>query len=132
MKRIIITGGIASGKSTISEYLNNKGFIIIDADKIGKEIFKENYSVLCKLFNHTEEGFRTFLIDNVFKDKEMLTQLEKFMHPKISIEMDRLHELYNSQNIPHIIDNAIHFEKFEQKENDYVILVSISHETQFN
>ena len=38
MKIIGITGGIGSGKSTISNYLTKKGFKIIDADKIAKNL----------------------------------------------------------------------------------------------
>lgn len=38
MKIIGITGGIGSGKSTVSEYLKDRGFRIIDADRISHEL----------------------------------------------------------------------------------------------
>ena len=38
-----ITGSIACGKSTISNYLKSKGYIVIDADKIGHEALDDDY-----------------------------------------------------------------------------------------
>ena len=40
MKVIGLTGGIGSGKSTVSQYLAELGAVIIDADKVGHEAFK--------------------------------------------------------------------------------------------
>ena len=40
MKVIGLTGGIGSGKSTVSQYLAELGAVIMDADKIGHEVFQ--------------------------------------------------------------------------------------------
>ena len=44
MTRVIgLTGGIGSGKSTVSRYLAELGAVIIDADKLGHEILPAKY-----------------------------------------------------------------------------------------
>ena len=42
MKIIGLTGGIGSGKSTVSKYLKEKGYYIIDADEISRKLTGEN------------------------------------------------------------------------------------------
>jgi len=49
MKVIGLTGGIASGKSTVSQFLEELGAVIIDADKVGHEAFESE--ALAKLNN---------------------------------------------------------------------------------
>ncbi|WP_312091750.1 dephospho-CoA kinase [Aminipila sp.] len=49
MRIIGLTGGIGSGKSTVSNYLTQKGFAIIDADKIAREIVEPESETLFKL-----------------------------------------------------------------------------------
>ena len=49
MKIIGITGGIGAGKSTVTKYLESKGFTVIDADKIAHDIYKGNESLLEKI-----------------------------------------------------------------------------------
>ncbi len=49
MKIVGLTGGIGSGKSTVSNYLLKKGYPIIDADKIAREIVEPNSKTLNKL-----------------------------------------------------------------------------------
>ena len=46
MKIIGITGGIGAGKSTVTKYLQEKGFTVIDADKIVHEIYTGNENLL--------------------------------------------------------------------------------------
>ena len=47
MKVIGLTGGIGSGKSTVAQFLAELGAVILDADKIGHEVFShlDHYSV---------------------------------------------------------------------------------------
>lgn len=49
MKVIGLTGGIGSGKSTVSSYLKEKGFLILDADQIAHDITKKGSPVLQKI-----------------------------------------------------------------------------------
>ena len=49
MKVIGLTGGIGSGKSTVSSYLKEQGFLILDADQIAHDITKKGSPVLQKI-----------------------------------------------------------------------------------
>lgn len=85
-----ITGGIATGKSTFSNYLKDRGYHIIDADKISHEIIKEK-KVIDKIVNKFGKDIldkygkidRKILRVIVFKDKEKLKILNSIMHPAI-------------------------------------------------
>jgi len=93
-KVYIITGPIGSGKSTAIKYLKNKGFSTVDLDKISNGILNSDESIgfLNKEFPEAlVNGFvdRVILADIVFKNKDKLTILENYLHPKV------LHELQN-------------------------------------
>ena len=49
MKVIGLTGGIGSGKSTVSTYLREQGYLILDADQIAHDITKKGSPVLQKI-----------------------------------------------------------------------------------
>ena len=49
MKRIGITGGIASGKSAVAGMLRESGFRVMDADRVGHEVIKPGSRLMTKL-----------------------------------------------------------------------------------
>lgn len=59
MKVIGLTGGIGSGKSTVSSYLKEKGFLILDADQIAHDITKNGSPVLQQI----AEAFGADMLD---------------------------------------------------------------------
>lgn len=91
MKIIGITGGIGSGKSTVSAYLKSKGFFIIDADKIGKEVVERNSKILDMLVKEfgREILFQDATLDRkklgaiVFSDAKKKAKLDGIMHAAI-------------------------------------------------
>ena len=86
-----ITGESGSGKSKICEILSEKGYIIIDADKIARDITKKGSSVLRKLalsFGEdiiTEDGEldRRLLASRAFRDYDTKRILDSITHPAI-------------------------------------------------
>ena len=91
MFKIAIVGNIASGKSTVEEIIKNKGFKVIDTDKISHDILAGSFAVR-KLFaddNILTEGQidRKKLGAVVFKDKEKMKLLELILHPQIVTEL---------------------------------------------
>ena len=95
MRVIGLTGGIASGKSTVSAYLAQKGVKIIDADRISRELSvqgKPGYEAIVREFG---SGFlnadgsinRRELGKLVFSDPAMLAKLEGLLHPLIEKEI---------------------------------------------
>lgn len=91
MKVIGLTGGIGSGKSTISRYLREKGIVVLDADEIAREIVLPGSNVLKELaafFGNEillEDGSlnRKKLGAIVFADPEKKLQLDALTHGKI-------------------------------------------------
>ncbi len=91
MKVIGLTGGIGSGKSTVSGFLSKFGAVIIDADVVGHEVLKTNDDVRRELLatfgwqviNPGGEIDRRELGEIVFSNSQSLAQLNQIMHPRI-------------------------------------------------
>ena len=91
MKVIGLTGGISSGKSTVSQFLAELGAVIIDADKIGHEVLKPDSEVwreVVAAFGKqiiTANGAidREKLGEIVFSNSEARSRLNQIMHPRI-------------------------------------------------
>ena len=94
-KVIIVTGPIGSGKSTATHYLNELGFKTIDLDMVSNKILNsyESLSYLENYFPTAVENNsvnKETLANIVFKDKEKLTTLEDFLHPKVSTKLQEI------------------------------------------
>ncbi len=91
MKVIGLTGGIGSGKSTVSQFLSELGAVIIDADRVGHEAFKpdtEPWREVVAAFGRqvlTPNGDidRKKLGEIVFGNAELLSRLNQIMHPRM-------------------------------------------------
>tara|TARA_B100001769_G_C22048753_1_gene563730 strand:+ start:32 stop:634 length:603 start_codon:yes stop_codon:yes gene_type:complete len=94
-KKIGLTGGIASGKTTVSDYFENIGTQVIDADEISHDVTKPDGSAFKDIISSfgpdilDENGWinrkkmRSIIFDDVSKKK----MLEKIIHPKVRKEM---------------------------------------------
>ncbi len=121
-----LTGGILTGKSTVSGMLAERGAVIIDADKIGHEAYKPHTDVWQELVDTFGEWIlgkngeidRKRLGDIVFHDPLALTLLNKIVHPRmremIEEELRRLEE----EGVPVVILEAAVL--IEAKWNDLV------------
>ncbi len=111
---IVLTGSIASGKSTVSNLLKLYGFTIIDADKIAHEILNQQSSAIASLFGRefVENGVvnRKRLGQKIFNDKEAKRELEKLLHPLIKKEIINRSQKIEKKGVPYIIDIPLFFE----------------------
>jgi len=103
-----LTGGIGSGKSTVSELLALKGAVIIDADAIVRELQAPGQPLLAELVAEfgdsiiTADGAldRAALAAVAFGDKDRLEALNKIVHPAVGREMNRrLEEQRTTDNV---------------------------------
>lgn len=111
---IALTGGIASGKSTVCNLLKLHGFLIIDADKIAHKLLDKNHKKIAQLFGeqYVEDGkvLRKELGKIIFSNEENKTKLETLLHPLIKEEIIKESKVFEEQNKPYIIDIPLFFE----------------------
>ena len=141
MAKIIgITGGIAMGKSTVSKHIKQKGFEVIDADKIVHELQakgKKLYKILVEEFGEeilipeTGEIDRKTLSEIAFKKPESLKRIVEIQHEAIELEIiSRLNKARNSKAEFAFFDYALLFENEYEKLCDEVWTVFCSKEKQ--
>jgi len=107
-----LTGGIGSGKSTVSAGLVERGAVLIDADAIVRELQQPGKPVFEKMVERwgekilSEEGElnRQAVADIVFKDSEELLALNEIVHPLVREEIARLRDTYAGGGAPIILD----------------------------
>lgn len=93
-----LTGGIASGKSTVAKMFAELGAWIVDADKIGHEVLGSSHSAYQEVVHYfsdeildsTGEIDRKLLGAQVFADPEKLKALNAIVHPRIIARVDQL------------------------------------------
>lgn len=114
-----LTGGIASGKSTVSQMLAAKGAVIIDADKVGHEAFEPGTEAWREVVASFGQGIlqpngqidRRKLGGIVFGNAEALARLNVIMHPKMQRLMaERLEALENQGVKVAVLEAAVLFE----------------------
>lgn len=141
MRLIGLTGGIGSGKSTVSNYLRTKGVNIIDADLITKYINKREDTIEELKFIFGEQildGLGDIdgkkISELVFNDKENMALLQKIALPKIIKEMDRQVNSFKDTDETVFLDVPLLFETNLDKHYDLkeIWLVSVPLEVQID
>ena len=124
-----LTGGIASGKSTVSKIFRELGAEIIDADIKAKEIseredvIKEIGNIFGKeVINIEGKIDRLKIKEIVFNNKEKLKKLNDLIHPKVMEEFKKMKENTGKNDII-IFDVPLLFESGMDKMCDKIILV---------
>ena len=94
-KKIAVTGGIGSGKSTAMKMIKEHGFAVFSCDEVYADLVKDKRFLkkLCDIFGDvvTPGGQldRKKLATIVFSDKNALEKLNAFTHPEIYRELFR-------------------------------------------
>ena len=143
MKKVVIglTGGIGTGKSTVSQILKEKKFPVIDLDIISHEVIKfpkvvekivENFGKEVLEYNNTGNWIisREKLGRVIFGNREKRLILNSIMHPEIlHIMREKILECKKENKII-FVEIQLLFEVQWEKEFDYILLVSVEKETQ--
>ena len=141
-----LTGGIGTGKSTVSQILRKKKFPVIDLDTISHEVIKipkviekivENFGkeVLENSGNFENENnairiLREKLGKIIFENKEKRLLLNSIMHPEILHTMREQISKYKKNNKIIFVEIQLLFEVQWEKEFDYILLISAKKSTQ--
>ncbi len=141
-----LTGGIGTGKSTISQILREKKFPVIDLDVISHEVIK-----FPKVIKKIVENFGKEILENssnfenknneiqvsreklgkiIFENREKRLLLNSIMHPEILRVMREQVSKYKKSNKIVFVEIQLLFEVQWEKEFDYILLVSAKKSTQ--
>ena len=120
MKVIGLTGGIGTGKSTVSAYLAQKNIPIIDADKIARNITAPGSALLAdirallgdEVFFDDGTMNRAKVADRIFSDREILKQYEALTTAEaVRLCIQELDEYRRQGNVPMaVLDAPLLFE----------------------
>jgi len=141
-----LTGGIGTGKSTVSQILRKKKFPVIDLDTISHEVIK-----IPKVIEKIVENFGKEVLENsgnfenennairisreklgkiIFENKEKRLLLNSIMHPEILHTMREQISKYKKNNKIIFVEIQLLFEVQWEKEFDYILLISAKKSTQ--
>lgn len=139
MIKIGLTGGIGSGKSTVSKMLIDKGFKVIDTDNIAKEVLVKYPEIIDKIKIEFGTGFfdwrgefrRREFGNHIFRFPKQRKKYEEIIMPYIKNEIFNEIENYEKAgesivilDAPTLIENDLH------KFMDYIIVVWVDNNTQ--
>ena len=131
-----LTGGIASGKSTVSNFFKELGVEIVDADIVAREISERKATIdeICNIFGRDildENGriVREKLRERVFQDKRLVQKLNSIIHPQV-IEYFKERRERNRRDELLIFDIPLLYEAKMDTLCDKVIVVGVDRKKQ--
>lgn len=129
-----LTGGIASGKSTVSALLKEHGIPIVDADLIAREVVEPGKSVYQQIVEYFGEGIlladrqidRKKLGEIVFSEESKRQALNAIVHPEVRKEMSRqAQDALKRGNKLVVMDIPLLFESKLEHMVDKIVLVYV-------
>lgn len=142
MRVIGITGGIASGKSTVTDILKKRfNYCVIDADQLARQAVEPGSSGLIKItavfgqevINENGELNRSMLGEMIANDEQLRKKLNAIVHPEIKKLYDQQIDLYRCSGIPTVFyDCPLLFETNQQNTVDETIVVVADKEIRIN
>jgi dephospho-CoA kinase len=135
-----LTGGVATGKSTVAKMFKQGGAAVINADLLARQVVepgKPAWRAIVKLFgktvlNHDRSLDRQALGSIVFHNPKKRRQLERIIHPRVAREQQRLVR-WIAKRKPHavvIYEVPLLFEAGVDKRVDKIIVVTVDRNTQ--
>ena len=138
MRKIAITGGIASGKSKLTNFLKSKGEVVIDLDEISHTLTdsdEDTINEIAKIFGddikRQSGGIdRKLLASKIFSNSESKKQLEEILHPRIRRAMMNEIDSVEKENV--FVEVQLLAEKNMGSFFDHIIIISASKNQQIN
>ena len=128
MKIIGLTGGIGSGKSTISKEFKSNSIPVYDSDTRAKILMNSSKDLKVKLIEFFgsstyTNGFinKKYISNLIFNDSSALNKINSIVHPEVFNDFMNWKSRLNNDFV--IYESALIFESGSYKSNDYNILV---------
>ena len=128
MKIIGLTGGIGSGKSTISKEFKSNSIPVYDSDTRAKILMNSSKDLKVKLIevfgsSTYTNGFinKKYISNLIFNDSSALNKINSIVHPEVFNDFMNWKSRLNNDFV--IYESALIFESGSYKSNDYNILV---------
>ncbi len=141
MKWIGLTGGIATGKSTVARLVESRGFKVIDADRVSHQVTavgEDGYTEILKQFgeNVLDQQLkidRKKLAEIVFNNSDQKKKLESILHPLIQEKVQEAKQKeFDNKTKFLFYDVPLLFENNLQTQFDLTIVVWCDLQTQLN
>jgi len=133
MIKVAITGGIGTGKTTISNMFSDKGVPVFNSDEIAKEIMNTNSLLKNEIVTAFGDKVydknrlnKEYLSDAIFNNETLLKKINAIVHPYVADEFNSWIEEQDSKYI--IYESAIIFENQAEDFFDKIICVTASEE----
>ena len=137
--KIGITGGIGSGKSIVSDFIESEGYTVLRADPIAKDLMQNDESIkkqLIKTFGeqsyHNGKLNTKFLAENVFFDKEKLEKITSIIHPPTLKFLDNKSSGILKKKDLVFVESALVYEAKFADMFDYVVLIYADEKTRID
>jgi len=136
-----LTGGIASGKSTVAQIFKSKGIPVLDADQISRDLVSVGSQTLSEIVMEFGDSIldksgnlnRTKLGEIIFSDPVQRETLNDIMHPKIQKEQKnwlKKKRMEGESKIA-VIEAALMIESGGYKNFDFLVVVKCSEKNQY-
>ena len=129
--KVAVTGNIGSGKSSFCNFLSEKGYPVINADAVSKNILSEDGEIKKKVIKEFgEESFvnneinKKFLAEKVFSDPVKVLKINSILHPKVKNKIESLANEYFMKYDIVFTEAALIYEADMESMFDYVVLIT--------
>jgi dephospho-CoA kinase len=133
--KVAVTGSIGSGKSSFCNFIFEKGFPVIKADDLSKNILKDDKEVKEKVIKEfgkdsfiNDEINKKFLAEKVFSNPANVTKINNILHPKVKKKIEALNKEYFHEHNIVFTEAALIYEADMESMFDYVVLITADYE----
>lgn len=131
LKKIAITGGVASGKTTVCQFFQELGAFVVNADNIVHELLTPDTDLGQQIIRQfgpeiikNGQISRRILAEKAFKDQKQLKKLEELIHPAVLKRIERLYAAAcQGKYTSFVVEIPLLFEIGAAKDYDVVVAV---------
>ncbi len=129
--KVAVTGSIGSGKSAFCKFLTEKGYRVINADDLAKELLVSNEKIKSRIIKEFgKESFigsrvnKKFLAEQIFSQLENVSKINSIIHPVVISEIRKIFSRNEGKGKIIFVEAALIYEAEMEGMFDYVVLIT--------